>query len=237
MPRKASKKPPRHTQSGSASQEVRIIGGIHKGRKLRFRGGADLRPTMGRTRETLFNWLRPHLPGAHCLDLFAGSGVLGFEALSQGAQSIMFVEQDRRAHAALQENIALLGAKDVIEKASMQSWLGDARRYLKNPPTALRSDSGDDLEGDAKPPRGHNPFDIIFIDPPFRHTELIHDVLKLIAAGGWARRYVYVEARDTQAIVEQCGDYDLEVVRKTRTGDAQAVLLERSAPIAGPPAN
>ena len=64
------------------SQEVRIIGGKWKGRKLRFQSAPSLRPTLGRLRETLFNWLRPDLCDARCLDLFAGSGILGFEALS-----------------------------------------------------------------------------------------------------------------------------------------------------------
>src|SRR5436190_32244 len=73
--------------------EVRIIGGLWRGRKLHFPAIPHLRPTPNRIRETLFNWLAPDLADAHCLDLFAGSGALGFEALSRHAKSVIFIEQ------------------------------------------------------------------------------------------------------------------------------------------------
>ena len=72
--------------------EVRIIGGEWRGRKLKVPAVLNLRPTPDRVRETLFNWLHAYLPGAHCLDAFAGSGVLGFEALSRGAAHVVFVD-------------------------------------------------------------------------------------------------------------------------------------------------
>ena len=93
-----------------ANNEVRIIGGQWRGRKLRFPDRPDLRPTLGRVRETLFNWLAPDIHGAHCLDLYAGSGALGFEALSRGAAEVTFVERDRKAASALQANVELLNA-------------------------------------------------------------------------------------------------------------------------------
>ena len=77
---------------------------------LSFPETAGLRPTLGRTRETLFNWLRPELAGADCLDLFAGSGALGFEAASNGAHSVTFVESSRAAATALSANIQQLNA-------------------------------------------------------------------------------------------------------------------------------
>ena len=83
-----------------SANRVRIIGGRHRGRRLHFHAGPDLRPTPDRVRETLFNWLQADIPGARCLDLFAGSGALGLEALSRGAIYLMAVER-RHAPAAV----------------------------------------------------------------------------------------------------------------------------------------
>ena len=88
--------------------EVRIIGGEWRGRKLHFPNVPGLRPTPDRVRETVFNWLQFRVPGTRCLDLFAGSGALGFEALSRGAAEVVFVEQDPDAAAALRATLALL---------------------------------------------------------------------------------------------------------------------------------
>ena len=94
---------------------LRIIGGTWRGRKLRFPAAAGIRPTPDRVRETLFNWLRAAIPGARCLDLFAGSGALGLEALSRGADAVTFVEQDASAAAAL--------------RALLSQWQGPARGW------------------------------------------------------------------------------------------------------------
>ena len=91
------------------SQSVRLIGGRWRGRKITFPEINDLRPTLGRTRETLFNWLRPEIAGTTCLDLFAGSGALGIEALSQGAGKVVLVESDATIFRSLEENISELG--------------------------------------------------------------------------------------------------------------------------------
>ena len=122
-----------------ANNEVRIIGGQWRGRKLSFPDRAGLRPTLGRVRETLFNWLAPEIVDARCLDLFAGSGALGFEALSRGAAEVTFVERDRKAAEALRENIAKLGASATVINLP-------AARYLAG---------------------NRVPFDIILFDPPF----------------------------------------------------------------------
>ncbi|HVQ62861.1 MAG TPA: 16S rRNA (guanine(966)-N(2))-methyltransferase RsmD, partial [Burkholderiales bacterium] len=90
---------------------VRIIGGQWRSRILEFPDAADLRPTPDRVRETLFNWLGQDLGGKNCLDLFAGSGALGFEALSRGAVSAVMVEKDPEVLRALRENAQKLGAK------------------------------------------------------------------------------------------------------------------------------
>ena len=87
-----------------ARNEVRIIGGKWKGRKLSFAASKTLRPTLGRVRETLFNWLMADVEDARCLDLFAGSGALGFEALSRGAREVTFVDNNHHAATALRNN-------------------------------------------------------------------------------------------------------------------------------------
>jgi 16S rRNA (guanine966-N2)-methyltransferase len=106
---------------------VRIIGGKWRSRLLRFPPAAQLRPTPDRVRETLFNWLGQRLDGLACLDLFAGSGALGFEALSRGASRAVMVESDRIVAQALRDNVKLLEAQGA------QVVHGDAFAYLKGP--------------------------------------------------------------------------------------------------------
>jgi len=145
---------------------VRIIGGLWRSRILEFPDAADLRPTPDRVRETLFNWLGQDLSGIACLDLFAGSGALGFEALSRGAASTVMVEKNPVALRALRENAQKLGARNL---------------------TVVR---GDALEF-ARDTRSR--FDIVFVDPPYRlglQAPALALVCGLLAAGG----RVYVES-------------------------------------------
>jgi 16S rRNA (guanine966-N2)-methyltransferase len=121
------------------AHSVRIIAGTWRGRRLAFPRGTDVRPTPDRVRETLFNWLSEHLESARCLDLFAGTGALGLEALSRGAREVVLVERDRALAAALQTNVRTLGANAEVV-------LADAERFLDRQPA---------------------PFDIIFLDPPY----------------------------------------------------------------------
>jgi 16S rRNA (guanine966-N2)-methyltransferase len=146
---------------------LRIIGGTWRGRKLRFPAAADIRPTPDRVRETLFNWLRAAVPGARCLDLFAGSGALGLEALSRGAAHVTFVEEDAAAASALRELLAHWQAQGA------QLVQGDALRYLA---------------------RGAQSCDIVFLDPPFA-AELLGRAAQLLAGGAWLRpgSLIYVE--------------------------------------------
>ena len=120
---------------------VRIIGGVWRSRILEFPDVADLRPTPDRVRETLFNWLGRDLSGAACLDLFAGSGALGFEALSRGAASVVMVENNAVALSALRENATKLGAENV---------------------TFVRGDALEFARG------ARSRFDVVFVDPPYR---------------------------------------------------------------------
>ncbi|PKO35094.1 MAG: 16S rRNA (guanine(966)-N(2))-methyltransferase RsmD [Betaproteobacteria bacterium HGW-Betaproteobacteria-7] len=121
---------------------VRIVGGEFRRRQLRFPDSEGLRPTPDRVRETLFNWLGQDLAGQHCLDLFAGSGALGFEAASRGAARVVMVEKTPRVLAALHENHELLHKPAAVEIVR-----GDALQYL--------------VSTKAK-------FDLIFLDPPYQ---------------------------------------------------------------------
>jgi 16S rRNA (guanine966-N2)-methyltransferase len=128
-----------------APGRVRIVGGAWRGRRIAVPARAGVRPTPERVRETLFNWLGQRLDGAACLDLFAGSGALGFEAASRGAARVVMVEADRGAVAALRRSRELLAAPAVEIVA------GDAPAYLA---------------------RGGERFDVVFLDPPFRQNAL-----------------------------------------------------------------
>jgi 16S rRNA (guanine966-N2)-methyltransferase len=132
--------------SGSGSRKskpgsVRIIGGRWRRHRIAIPAGDRQRPTPDRVRETLFNWLSPFLPGARCLDLYAGTGVLGFEALSRGAGKAVLVERDLDAAAALEQTNEILDARAEIVCA-------DAAAYLTSPAIGA--------------------FDIVFVDPPYR---------------------------------------------------------------------
>ena len=137
------------------TNSLRIIAGQWRGRKLSFATAPGLRPTPDRVRETLFNWLQGHLHDARCLDLFAGSGALAFEALSRGAGHVTLVENNREAANELRENIALLQTDNAL---LIQA---DAFQYL------------DAQCFDGKPQSSPTQaFDLIFLDPPFRKNYL-----------------------------------------------------------------
>ena len=146
--------------------QVRIIGGRWRRRLITFPTKAQLRPTPDRVRETLFNWMGQALDGKICLDLFAGSGALGFEAASRGAANVVMVENDSDVHAALAGNKQLLGADNV------EICREDAFTFL-----AL----------------DHRLFDVVFLDPPF-HQELLPRLLGMLRAHLVPAAMIYVEA-------------------------------------------
>ncbi|MBS0375822.1 MAG: 16S rRNA (guanine(966)-N(2))-methyltransferase RsmD [Proteobacteria bacterium] len=201
-PRRTRGKPPaaaQKTRAGGA-QSVRIIGGTWRGRRIRFPALAALRPTPDRVRETLFNWLQGVIGDARGLDLFAGSGALGLEALSRGAREVQFVEREPVAAAALRATLATLGGRGEV-------WVGDAFRFLARPATA---------------------FDVVFLDPPFAAGRL-DELCTLLERGGWlaARAYVYLEApaRDGPPPLPSTW----EVARETRAGEVRGLLARRTA--------
>ncbi len=159
---------------GQRPGQVRLIAGRWRGRRLVVACVPGLRPTPDRVRETVFNWLAPVLAGAHCLDLFAGTGALGLEALSRGARRVVFVEQHPQAVAQLRAQFITLGmaaAGEPVAPDTLQQI--DALAYLARNPT---------------------PFDIVFLDPPFRQGLLRPCCERL--AQGWLRAgaRVYLEA-------------------------------------------
>ncbi len=152
-----------------ATHRVRIIGGLWKRTPLPVPEVEGLRPTPDRVRETLFNWLAGALEGRHCLDLFAGTGALGFEAASRGAASVCLVESDARAASALQATARRLAADQVTVVP------GDAL-------SALRRAHDDGRR-----------FDLVFLDPPFR-KDWIERVLPLLADVLAPGALVYLES-------------------------------------------
>lgn len=151
---------------------VRIISGQWRGRKLPVRDVEGLRPTTDRVKETIFNWLAPHVRGTRCLDLFAGSGALGIEALSRGADSVVLVERDPRVAAYLQATLTQLDARGGEVRRA------DAQAFLRS---------------------GARRFDLVFLDPPFAEGALAPLLATLAGSGQLApgaRVYIEHAARD-----------------------------------------
>jgi 16S rRNA (guanine966-N2)-methyltransferase len=142
---------------GSPSGRLRIVAGKWRSRLLPVAEEPGLRPTSARIRETLFNWLASTIEGSRCLDLFAGTGALGFEALSRGAREVVFVENSARAAATLEDSVKML------EATGARIHQADAISYLKGEP---------------------EPFDIVFLDPPFA-DDLLEDLCRLLSEGNW----------------------------------------------------
>ena len=155
---------------------LRIIAGRWRGRKLSFAPVPGLRPTPDRVRETLFNWLDPFIQGARCLDLYAGSGALGIEAASRGATDIVMVDRDPLVIRTLREQLQQL------EFSGAQLIQQDVNNWLSTAAT---------------------PFDIVFLDPPFRENSL-PACIALLEASDWlapaARVYIEAEKGYTPAL-------------------------------------
>lgn len=169
---------------------VRIIAGKWRGRRLKVAEVKDLRPTPDRVRETLFNWLAMRVPGAYCLDLFAGTGVLGFEALSRGAAFCVMVDQSREVITQLKEVAATIGADNI-----------DIYQGLM--PKQLRS--------------VERPFDIVFLDPPYQENLLLPCCTYLEEHGYLAvNAYIYLEA--SHAIKDNELPTHWHIIKKGKAG-------------------
>ena len=161
------------------SNQLRIIGGEWRGRKLHFPDAPNLRPTPDRVRETVFNWLTPMINGARCLDLFAGSGALGLEALSRGAEHTTFVDSHKKVAQALTSHLELLKANNA---------------------EVITMDSVKFLTTENFKPEASNRYDLVFLDPPY-HLEFMQKVVPLLESNNWlsenAMLYLENEKRQT----------------------------------------
>jgi len=182
--------------------QLRIIGGQWRGRKLSFPEVPSLRPTPDRVRETLFNWLAPVISGARCLDLFAGSGALGLEALSRGAAHVVLLDNQTAVVKQLCANLTLLqtAAAEVIN--------AEALAYLRGPATA---------------------FDVVFLDPPYQ-IDWLPGCIELLEQGGWltAHAWIYLEAPAKAGLPTLPENW--RVSRSKTAGEVGYHLVERMAP-------
>lgn len=199
MPRSKTIHPGSATASSRAAGSIRLISGQWKGRKLPVCDVIGLRPTTDRVKETLFNWLAAEIRGCRCLDLFAGSGSLGFEALSRYAANVTMIEKDPLAARQLQKNLALLQAQhgQVLQM--------DALQFLAGSGTA---------------------FDLVFLDPPFRR-DLLEDTCRQLEAGHWlsAQALIYVERENEGQAPELPANWTL--LKDKQAGQVRYQLYQR----------
>jgi len=193
---KVGKHAGRPSRGGSAGR-FRIIGGEWRGRRLALPQGDDVRPTPDRVRETLFNWLAPVIAGARCLDLYAGSGALGLEALSRGAAHVTFVDRAPAVTRRIAAHLATLGC-DRGEPLCM-----DAMRYLERPAA---------------------PFDIVFLDPPYR-AGLLGPALARLFAGGWMASAACVYLEHESGIDPPPAPHGWRMFRSATAGQVRYHLL------------
>ncbi|MFC3550031.1 16S rRNA (guanine(966)-N(2))-methyltransferase RsmD [Lysobacter cavernae] len=201
-----------HAGAGAPPGKIRLIGGRWRGTRLAVPDAPGLRPTTDRVRETLFNWLMPALPGARVLDLFAGSGALGLEALSRGAATAVLVERDPALATALRALVARLpgGEAATVVQADALSWLP--------------------MQADAD-------YDLAFVDPPFS-AGLWEAVLPRLSAKLKADAWLYVEA---PLAAEPTLPAGWRLHREGRTREVRYAVYRRSAAaadtLAGTPAS
>lgn len=189
----------RKKAKSSTSNTLRIIGGDWRSRRLLFPDAQGLRPTPDRIRETLFNWLQGKVYGTRCLDLFAGSGALGLEALSRGASDVTFVEKNPSVAAQLKSNLELLKSTAEVIQSDALAFMSESRSI--------------------------HSFDIIFLDPPYRKG-LLETSLKAIQEQNLlkANGLLYLEHESEQHFNWQ--DYEYKIQKQSSAGQVNCFLLE-----------
>jgi 16S rRNA (guanine966-N2)-methyltransferase len=175
--------------------KLRIIGGKWRSRKIDVINVTGLRPTPDRVRETLFNWLQPYISGAHCLDLYAGTGILGFEALSRGAASVVMVEHNKNLARQLENQALNLEAnKYKIFCTEVSDWLNNC----------------------------HDAFDIIFLDPPYKANLAGNNIKQLLNCGCMKQgTQIYFESDN---VLEEV-DPSLQLIKSGKAGLVQYRLF------------
>lgn len=203
--RKPTSKANRQKNIKTSRGLVRIIAGQHRGRRLPVLVHDGLRPTGDRVKETLFNWLMTSISNANCLDMFAGSGSLGIEALSRGAEHVVFIEQDKQVCKQIDDNLKTLRE---TESATV----------VNN--SALSSDLSKLLPSDEK-------FDIVFVDPPFGAGLIEQSVMKLRNEDLLsANAYIYIEKGHS----DKCQlPAEFSVVKEIKTSQVTATLYTLEA--------
>lgn len=178
---------------------MRVIGGRWRGRRIVLPPDTTIRPTPDRVRETLFNWLMPVIEGMKCLDLFAGSGALGMEALSRGASEVWFVERSEAAAEQLSDTLRLL------ECESATVITGDALRFLQ---------------------KEQGRFDLVLLDPPFDGIDLVNVCTLLEANWLGAAAYIYLEMSRQSELPELPANWS--TVREKTAGQVRFALAKRN---------
>jgi len=193
--------------------EIRIIGGKWRSRKLHFPTIKGLRPSTDRTRETLFNWLMPYIVGTNVLDLFAGSGALGFEALSRGANSAIFVDKSKDVVNYLQKQFELFKANNCLAFASHIPF--ENNLFMRQWPDFFS-------QNNLTPPK----FDLIFLDPPF-HQGLIAPTCSWLELQNYISddALIYLEAEETLSPLPIPANW--EIIRSKTTGQVGYHLAQR----------
>ena len=193
-------------KNNGKTNKIRIIGGSLRGSIIQFPVLTGLRPSSDRTRETLFNWLIPYIQGSHCLDLFAGSGALGFEALSRGASAITMIDQAQSAVQHLQHYKTKFA--QIKTNAEIKLIHTDAQKFI----TVNTID-----------------YDIIFLDPPFNKNLLIPFLKQILAKKLSPTRslLIYFEAEKNLELVDVMLEYDhTSIIRHKKTQEVQYGLIE-----------
>ena len=190
------------SRNGKANS-IRLISGRWRGTRLAVLDSIGLRPTTDRVRETVFNWLMHDLAGARCLDLFAGSGSLGFESLSRAAGFVQFVENEKKIATELRLNLARLSVPEI--EATVYG--GDAIRFLTS--------------------QTSNPFDVVFLDPPFQ-SNLLESVSIQLEKGNWLApgALIYVEHAATDNRFKAPENWQQK--KQSRAGQSLYTLYHRT---------
>lgn len=184
-------------KSNNTENQFRVIGGKWRSRRLKFLPNAQLRPTSDRVRETLFNWLGRHILQARCLDLFAGSGALGFEGLSRRAKSCDFVDSDPKCIQQIRANLDLLK----VDTSKFQLHAKKAQDFL---------------ESISKN------YDVVFLDPPFG-LNMLESIIAKLAATQEAGSYVYIETGKSEALSKLPENW--RVIREKTAGQVRYHLI------------